>query len=115
MQHIRSGDEVIILTGRDKKRRGIVLKRVSLDRVLVEGINMVKKHIKPNPMANQPGGIIEKPASIHISNVAIFNPETGARDRVVIKEIEGRKVRTFRSNGARVDRAKVSEKPVIKT
>jgi large subunit ribosomal protein L24 len=100
MNHIRKGDEVIVLTGRDKKRRGLVLARVDDDHVLVEGVNVVKKHVKANPMANNPGGIIEKTLPIHISNVALFNPSTGKADRVGVKEIDGRKVRVFRSNGA---------------
>jgi len=100
MNKIRKGDEVIVLTGRDKKRRGTVLARVDADHVLVEGVNVVKKHVRPNPMANNPGGIVEKTMPIHISNVALFNPATGAADRVGIKEIDGRKVRVFRSNGA---------------
>ena len=77
MNNIRKGDEVIVLTGRDKKRRGTVLARVDADHVLVEGVNVVKKHVKANPMANNPGGIVEKTMPIHISNVALFNPATG--------------------------------------
>jgi len=100
MNKIRKGDEVIVLTGRDKKRRGMVLARVDADHVLVEGVNIVKKHVKANPMANNPGGIVEKTMPIHISNVALFNPSTGKADRVGIKEVDGRKVRVFRSNGA---------------
>jgi len=100
MQKIRKGDEVIVLTGRDKKRRGTVLQRVDADHVLVEGINMVKKHVKPNPMAGTQGGIVDKTMPIHISNVALFNPETGKGERVGIREEDGRKVRVFRSSGA---------------
>ena len=100
MNNIRKGDEVIVLTGRDKKRRGTVLARVDADHVLVEGVNVVKKHVKANPMANNPGGIVEKTMPIHISNVALFNPATGRGDRVGVQEVEGRKVRVFRSNGA---------------
>ena len=77
MNNIRKGDEVIVLTGRDKKRRGTVLARVDADHVLVEGVNVVKKHVKANPMANNPGGIVEKTMPIHVSNVALFNPATG--------------------------------------
>jgi large subunit ribosomal protein L24 len=102
MNNIRKGDEVIVLTGRDKNRRGTVLARLDADHVLVEGVNLVKKHTKPNPMANNPGGIVEKTMPIHISNVAIFNPAKGKGDRVGIKEVEGRKVRVFRSNGAEI-------------
>jgi large subunit ribosomal protein L24 len=100
MNKIRKGDEVVVLAGRDKKRRGTVLARVDADHVLVEGINVVKKHMKANPMANNPGGIIEKILPIHVSNVALFNPVTGKADRVGVKEVDGRKVRVFRSNGA---------------
>ena len=100
MQKIRKGDEVIVLTGRDKARRGTVLRRVGTDYVLVEGVNVVKKHVKANPMAGTQGGIIDKTMPIHISNVALFNPETGKDDRVGIKEVDGRKVRVFRSSGA---------------
>ncbi|MEI2417129.1 50S ribosomal protein L24 [Orrella sp. JC864] len=99
MNKIRKGDEVIVLTGRDKTRRGTVLARVDADHVLVEGVNVVKKHVRPNPMQNNPGGIVEKTLPIHISNVAIFNPASGKADRVGIKEVDGRKVRVFRSNG----------------
>ncbi|AZY47725.1 50S ribosomal protein L24 [Bordetella avium] len=102
MNKILKGDEVIVLTGRDKKRRGVVLARVDADHVLVEGVNVVKKHQKANPMANNPGGIVEKTLPIHISNVALFNPATGKADRVGFKEEDGRKVRVFRSNGAAV-------------
>jgi large subunit ribosomal protein L24 len=102
MNKIRKGDEVVILTGRDKKRRGTVIDRVDADHVLVEGINMVKKHVRPNPMQGTTGGIIEKTMPIHISNVALFNPATGKADRVGIKEVDGRNVRVFRSSGATV-------------
>ncbi|PMC19262.1 50S ribosomal protein L24 [Oligella urethralis] len=98
MQRIRKGDEVIVLAGRDKKRRGVVLARVGEDKVIVEGVNVAKKHAKPNPMLNNPGGIVNKTMPIHISNVAIINPETGKADKVRIKEVDGRKVRVFRSN-----------------
>jgi len=97
MNKIRKGDEVVILAGRDKKRRGTVLARVDADHVLVEGVNVVKKHVRANPMANTAGGIIEKTLPIHISNVALFNPATGRGERVSIREVEGRKTRVFRS------------------
>ncbi|MDP4590885.1 MAG: 50S ribosomal protein L24 [Burkholderiaceae bacterium] len=99
MEKIRKGDEVIVLTGRDRQRRGTILARVDAERVLVEGINVVKKHVKPNPMQGTTGGIVEKSMPMHISNVALFNPATGKADRVGIKEIDGRKVRIFRSSG----------------
>jgi len=97
MNKIRKGDEVVILAGRDKKRRGTVLARVGADHVLVEGVNVVKKHVRANPMAGTNGGIIEKTLPIHISNVALFNLASGKGERVGIKEIDGRKVRVFRS------------------
>jgi large subunit ribosomal protein L24 len=99
MEKIRKGDEVIVLTGRDKKRRGTVLSRVDADHVLVEGINVVKKHVRPNPMQGTTGGIIDKTMPIHISNVALFNPATGKADRVGVKEVDGHKVRIYRSSG----------------
>jgi large subunit ribosomal protein L24 len=99
MEKIRKGDEIIVLTGRDRQRRGTVLARVDAERVLVEGINIVKKHVKPNPMQGTTGGIVEKSMPMHISNVALFNPATGKADRVGIKEVDGRRVRIFRSSG----------------
>jgi large subunit ribosomal protein L24 len=99
MEKIRKGDEIIVLTGRDRQRRGTVLARVDAERVLVEGINIVKKHVKPNPMQGTTGGIVEKSMPMHISNVALFNPATGKADRVGIKEDDGRRVRIFRSSG----------------
>jgi|SRR5690625_2796784 len=98
MQKIRSGDEVIVLAGRDKGRRGTVLS-VSGDRVVVEGINIAKKHVRPNPMSGEQGGIIDKNMPMHISNVALFNPETGKADRVGFEVVDERKVRVFRSTG----------------
>ncbi|ADU91484.1 50S ribosomal protein L24 [Taylorella equigenitalis] len=99
MQKIRKGDEVIVIAGRDKNRRGVVLERVDADHVIVEGINVVKKHTRPNPMANNPGGIVSKNLPIHISNVKIFNAASGKADKVVFKDEDGRKVRVFRSSG----------------
>ncbi|MBX6391857.1 MAG: 50S ribosomal protein L24 [Burkholderiales bacterium] len=104
MQKIRKGDDVIVIAGRDKGKRGTVLRRVDKDHVIVEGVNRVKKHVRPNPLKGQPGGIIEKNMPIHISNVALFNPHTKKADRVGIKVLEdGRKVRVFKSNGEMVD------------
>lgn len=102
---IKNGDEVIILTGKDKGKRGAVTKAFPEDdRVLVENVNVVKKHQKPNPNANQPGGIIEKEMPVHVSNVAIVNPDTGKADRVGFKVLDdGRKVRYFKSNGEVLD------------
>lgn len=104
MRKIKKGDDVVVLTGKDKGRRGTVL-RVQPDfKLLVEGVNKVKKHAKPNPMQNAPGGIIEKEMPIQSSNVALFNPVTQKADRVGIKVLEdGRKVRFFKSNGEVVD------------
>lgn len=98
MQKIRKGDEVIVLAGRDKTRRGTVL-NVDGDRVVVEGINVVKKHVRPNPMAGVQGGIVDKTMPIHISNIALINPETDKADRVSFSVVDGRKVRVYRSNG----------------
>ena len=103
MKKIRKGDPVIVLTGRDKGKRGTVTSRVDDDHLLVDGINMVKKHVKPNPMKGEQGGIVEKAMPIHQSNVAIFNAETGKGDRVGIKTLEdGSKVRVFKSSGAEI-------------
>jgi large subunit ribosomal protein L24 len=100
MNKIRKGDQVIVLTGRDKGKRGTVTQRVDEERLVVEGINMVKKHVKPNPMKGTTGGVIDKTMSIHQSNVAIFNPSTGKADRVGIKVLaDASKVRVFRSSG----------------
>ena len=100
MNKIRKGDRVIVLTGRDKGKRGTVTSRVDDERIVVEGINVVKKHVKPNPMKGTTGGVIDKTMSIHQSNVAIFNPATGKADRVGIKVLaDAKKVRVFRSSG----------------
>ncbi len=100
MDKIRKGDEVIVITGRDKGKRGTVSRRVDADHLVVEGINRAKKHVKPNPMKGVAGGIVDKDMPIHISNVALFNPATSKADRVGIKVLEdGRKVRVFKSNG----------------
>ncbi|GGP28103.1 50S ribosomal protein L24 [Silvimonas amylolytica] len=101
MNKIRKGDEVIVITGKDKGKRGTVLRVIpNEDRIVVEGVAVVKKHQKPNPMRGQQGGIVEKNASIHVSNVAIFNATTGKADRVGFKVLEdGKKVRFFKSNG----------------
>jgi large subunit ribosomal protein L24 len=104
MEHIHKGDEVLVISGRDKGRRGTVLRRVDAEHVVVEGVNRVKKHQRPNPMKNVTGGIVDKDMPIHISNVALFNPVTKKADRVGFKTLEdGRKVRVFRSNGEQVD------------
>lgn len=104
MNKIRKGDEVVVLTGKDRGRRGTVLRRVSDERLLVEGVNRVKKHMRPNPLKGEVGGIVEKEMPIHISNVALFNPALKKGDRVGVKVLEdGRKVRFFKSNGEMVD------------
>jgi large subunit ribosomal protein L24 len=97
---IRRDDEVIVLAGKDKGKQGKVLRVVvSDDRVYVEGVNVVKKHQKANPQANEPGGIIDKEASIHVSNIALVNPATGKADRVGFRTEDEKKVRFFKSNG----------------
>jgi len=104
MRKIRKSDDVIVITGKDKGKRGAVLRVLVNDRVVVENVNMVKRHTKPNPARNIPSGIIEKEMSVHISNVALFNPVTKRADRVGIKILEdGRKVRCFKSNNEIVD------------
>ncbi len=106
MNKIRSGDEVIAIAGRDKGKRGKVMQRVDDSKLLVEGINLVKKHAKPNPMKGITGGIIEKTMPIHQSNVAIFNGATGKADRVGIKLLaDGKKVRVFKSSGEEIKAA----------
>ena len=107
MRRIKKGDNVIVTTGKDKGRRGSVLRLVDTDHVLVEGVNKVKKHQKPNPLKNNPGGIIDKEMPIHISNVMLFNPTTQKADRIGIKVLDdGRRVRYFKSNGEMVDASK---------
>ena len=104
MRKIRKGDEVVILTGKDKGKRGTVTKMVGDEKVLVENVNMVKRHTKPNPNRGEPGGIVDKEMPLHISNVGLFNPNTDKADRVGFKTLEdGRKVRVFKSNGEVVD------------
>ena len=103
MNKIRKGDEVIVIAGRDKGKRGTVTQRVSAERVVVEGINLVKKHVKPNTMRGETGGIREKAMPIHQSNVAIYNQATGKADRVGVKTLEdGTRVRIFRSSGEEI-------------
>ncbi len=104
MNKIRKGDNVIVITGKDKGKRGVVLARIDEQMVLVEGVNRVKKHTKPNPMKGQQGGIVEKEMPIQVSNVALFNPATQKADRVGVKTLDdGRKVRVFKSNSEVVD------------
>jgi large subunit ribosomal protein L24 len=104
MRKIKKGDDVIVIAGKDKGKRGAVLAIRADDRVLVQNINMVKRHTKPNPARGGTGGIVEKEAPIHISNVALFNPATRKADRVAIKIMDdGKRVRQFKSNGEVVD------------
>ena len=104
MQKIKKGDEVVVLTGKDKGKRGTVTKLESDNRVLVQGVNMAKKHQKPNPNKGVPGGIIEKEMPVHISNVGIYNPETKKADRIGLKFLDdGKKVRYFKSTNEIVD------------
>ena len=102
MQKIRRDDEIIVIAGKDKAKRGKVLKVID-DRLVVGGINLVKRHTKPNPNAGVAGGIIEKEAPMHVSNVAIFNGETNKADRVGFKVEEGKKIRVFKSTQKAVD------------
>ena len=104
MEKIRKGDEVVVITGKDKGKRGTVVLRVDGEHVVLEGVNRAKKHVKPNPMKGVAGGIVDKDMPIHISNVALFNAATKKADRVGIKVLEdGRKVRVFKSNGELVN------------
>jgi large subunit ribosomal protein L24 len=104
MQKIRKGDNVVITTGKDKGKRGAVLRVVDDNHVLVEGANRVRKHQKPNPLKGTTGGLVDKEMPIHVSNVAIFNPTTQKADRVGVKQLDdGRRVRIFRSNGEMLD------------
>ncbi|GAB3336222.1 MULTISPECIES: 50S ribosomal protein L24 [Marilutibacter] len=103
MNRIRKGDQVIVTAGKDKGKKGDVL-RVDGDKVVVSNINIIKRHTKPNPQAGQPGGVIEREAPIDISNVMLFNPATGKGERIGFKVLEdGRKLRVFRSSGEAVD------------
>ena len=103
MNKIRKGDEVIVIAGRDKGKRGVVVQRADEERVVVEGVNLVKKHTKPNPMKGVNGGIVEKTMPIHQSNLAIFNAASGKADRVGVKVLEdGKKVRVYKSSGEEI-------------
>ena len=104
MEKIRKGDDVVVITGKDKGKRGTVLRRVGDEHVIVEGVNRAKKHVKPNPMKGVAGGIVDKDMPIHVSNVALFNPASKKADRVGFKLLDdGRKVRVFKSNGELVN------------
>ena len=112
MNKIRKGDQVIVTTGRDKGKRGTVTQRVDDERIIVEGVNVVKKHVKPNPLKGTTGGVIDKSMSIHQSNVAIYNAATGKADRVAIKRLSEeeqaarktleKSVRVYKSSGAEI-------------
>ena len=99
MAKILKNDEVIVLTGKDKGKRGVVKQRVDADYVVVEGVNVAKKATKPNPMTGTTGGIVDKLMPIHVSNIALFNAATGKADRVGFKDVDGKKVRIFKSSG----------------
>ena len=100
MNKIRKGDEVVVLAGKDKGKRGSVLARVDVEHVLVDGLNRVKKHVKPNPMKGVVGGVIEKSMPLHVSNVALYNPGSQKTARVGVKRLDdGSKARVFKSSG----------------
>ena len=100
MDKIRKGDEVIVIAGKDKGKRGTIVRRVDSERVVVEGVNRVKKHVKPNPVKGVVGGVVDKDMPLHVSNVSLYNPATKKADRVGFKLLEdGKKVRVFKSNG----------------
>jgi len=104
MRKIRKGDNVIVIAGKDKGKRGSVLRVLDESFLLVEGANSVKKHQKPNPMKGTTGGIVTKEMPIHVSNVAMFNPTTQKADRIAIKKLDdGRRVRIYKSNGEILD------------
>ena len=104
MRKIRKGDDVVVMTGRDRGKRGTVLRIVDDEHVLVEGANRVKKHMRPNPMKGVTGGIVDKEMPLHVSNVALYNPTSKKADRVGVRKLEdGRRVRFFKSNGEVVD------------
>ena len=104
MKRIKKGDEVIVLAGRDKGKRGTVLRRIDAQHVVVEGVNRVKKHQRPNPMKGEQGGIVDKDLPIHVSNIALFNPASQKGERAGVKTLDdGRKVRVFKGNGEQVE------------
>ena len=111
MKKIRKGDQVIVLTGRDKGKRGVVSQRVDDERLLVDGVNIVKKNVKPNPLKGTTGGVVEKTMSIHQSNIAIYNPTTGKADRVGIKLLSDaeKQSRKTKDNGVRIYRSSGQE------
>ena len=103
MNRIKKGDQVVVIAGKDKGKRGDVV-RVEGDRVIVSNVNIIKRHTKPNPQAGVAGGVVEREASMHISNIALFNPASGKGERIGFKVLEdGRKLRVFRSSGEALD------------
>jgi large subunit ribosomal protein L24 len=103
MDKIRKGDEIVVIAGKDKGKRGTVLARVDAEHVVVEGVNSAKKHVKPNPVKGVVGGVVDKNMPLHISNVSLYNPATQKADRVGFKQLEdGTKVRVFKSSGEAV-------------
>ena len=103
MNRIKKGDQVVVIAGKDKGKRGDVV-RVAGDKVVVANVNIIKRHTKANPQANQPGGVLEREAPIHVSNVMLFNPASGKGERIGTKVLEdGRKLRVFRSSGEAID------------
>ncbi len=106
MKRLKTGDEVIVTAGSHRGERGLVRKLVGADRVLIENVNLVRKHRKPNPQQNQPGGIVEEERPLHVSNVALYNPRTEKASRIGIKTlVEGQRVRYFKSDGEVIDTA----------
>ena len=104
MRKIKKGDDIMVIAGKDKGKRGTVLRVVDAEHLVVEGVNVVKKHRRPNPMKGETGGIVDKEMPLHVSNVAIFNPVTKKADRVGVKVLDGGcRVRVFRSNGEMID------------
>lgn len=100
MEKIRKGDEVVVIAGKDKGKKGLVLAKVGDDKVVIEGINRVKKHVKPNPVKGVVGGVVDKNMPLHISNISLYNPQTQKAGRVGFRVLEdGKKVRFFKSNG----------------
>lgn len=103
MNKIRKGDQVVVIAGRDKGKRGTVALRVDDDHIVIEGVNVAKKHVKPNPLKGTTGGIVDKTMPIHQSNVAIYNPSTAKADRVGVKLLaDGKKVRVYKSSGEEI-------------
>ncbi len=104
MRRIKKGDDVVVIAGKDKGKRGTVLRVLDADHLVIEGANRVKKHQRPNPMKNTPGGIVEKEMPLHVSNIALYNATTKKADRMGVKTLDdGRRVRYYKSNGEVID------------